>query len=250
MGELVEELRRGAESCRKVLTGEVLPHQVNAWELWETLARASDRLSEPEEYLLYASLMRLIVATVRLQCRWLRYEADELYVDSDIARKRIVSLPLQTLSSILAKSLHPLVELEELTPKALEMGMEHWVELEKARAEVDAQVDGLLTFGEASSAGGSVVQEVRFQGLLDQLEDEFSEESKAKPVPYLRFISRRGKAPYAETATRSYLTSFLISQGRLGLEMRQGEAFLVAKGEAPPKRGQSVAVVLSRPGRR
>lgn len=243
MTEQADSLRGGIETCQKALTGELLPHQVDAWGLWEILSQASDKLSGPEEYLLYATLLRLIVATVRLQCRWLRYEADELYVDADMARGKINSLSVRTLSSIFVKSFHPLVEMERMTLKALDLGKKHWDEL-AGRGVLDfASPEMFMTYQRGSEAESQVLKEVRFQELLEDLMKEFLSSDDGSDVSYESFISRRGSAGFPEMVTRSYLVSFLVSQRRLSLKA-DGTGLLLSKSPVPGDTTQSVAVIL------
>lgn len=243
MTEQAGLLRRGIETCQKAMSGELLPHQVNAWELWEILSHASDKLSESEEYLLYATLLRLIVATVRLQCRWLRYEADELYVDADLAREKIHSLSVRTLSSIFVKSFHPLVEIERMTARALDLGKRHWEELPGRVAQDYASPEIFLTYQRGSEVESQVLREVRFQELLEGLMKEFLSGDDGSDVSYRSFISKRGSAGFSEMVTRSYLVSFLVSQRRLGLK-QDGTELMLSRTAPPAGATQSVAVIL------
>lgn len=241
-----DSMRGAIDTCERALRGEILPHQVDAWELWELLSTASDRLEEPEEYLLYASLLRLIVATVRLQCRWLRYEADELYVDSDLARERITRLSTRTLNSMFLKSFHPIVEMDEMTGRALEMGRDHWEELPGERVQEELDAEGILTYGSSSEAGLLVLQEVTFDQLLSGLERELASEfdREGGSLPYRDFLTRGGRADFAEMVTRSYLGSFLISQGRITLEGDGSGLRLLEGGPDASGRTKSLAIVL------
>jgi hypothetical protein len=245
---LAEELRQGVETCEMALSGEVLPHQVDAWKLWETLAASSDRLTEPEEFLLYASLMRMIVATVRLQCRWLRYEADELYVDSDMAREKLNSLSMRILNSLFSKCFHPLVEVEQLTTQALQMGKEHWDELTGDGADDEVSSDQFLSYGRGSEAEKVAVERVPFSELLDGLEEEFLAGVDGSETPYHDFISRGGSAGFPEMVTRAYLGSFLVSLGRLNLVARGSDLKLSRGVEGLRDTVQSHAVILRKPG--
>jgi len=238
-----DSLRRGIETCQKALSGELLPHQVDAWELWEILSRASDKLSGPEEHLQYAMLLRLIVATVRLQCRWLRYEADELYVDADMARQKIHSLSVRTLSSIFVKSFHPLVEMERMTARALDVGKRHWDELAGRGFQDFASPETFLTYERGSEVESQVLREVRFQELLEDLMKEFLSSDDGSDVPYESFISKRGSAGFSEMVTRSYLVSFLVTQRRMSLKAN-GTGLRLSKIAVPGGTTQSVAVIL------
>lgn len=250
MTEIADKLREAIGRCEMALRGEILPHQINAWDMWETLTSASDGISEPEEHLLYASLVRLIVETVRLQCRWLRYEADELYVDSDIAREKMESLSMRTLNTIFLKSFHPLVEVEQLTEGAMKMGEDHWNGLPEGIEEGDFP-DGEFIMYDASSAEGEfVLQKISFEELLDGIEREVLEKISGNGVElnYGDFISRGGSAEFAEMVSRSYLSSFLISQGRLGTRI-EGPELVLFPGEGDGKdRTQTLAIILRKRG--
>jgi hypothetical protein len=248
--EIADSLRDAIAKCQMALRGELLPHQVDAWELWEVLSRASDRLSRPEEHLLYASLMKLIVETVRLQCRWLRYEADELYVDSDIAREKMNGLSMRTLNSIFLKSFHPLVEVEQLTERAMQMGKDHWDELPEGVADEELIAGEFMSYDASSAEALSVLQSIRFEDLLDELEREIIEEASrnGNEVPYRDFISRRGSADFPEMVSRSYLGSFLISQGRIGMRTNGSDLRLIPMTGGEMDRTQTLAIILRRYG--
>jgi hypothetical protein len=248
--DIADSLREAIERCRAALRGEVLPHQVDAWEMWETLSRASEKITEPEEHLLYASLMRLIIETVRLQCRWLRYEADELYVDSDIAREKVNTLSMRTLNSIFLKSYHPIVEVEQLTERAIRMGTEHWEYLTEGAAEEVFLDPGFLEYDAQSSEARSVLQRIRFDELLDELEREIVDmaATNGNEVPYGEFVSRGGSADFSEMVSRSYLGSFLLSQGRVGMVANGSDLKLVPGTGAESDRTQTLAIILRRFG--
>jgi hypothetical protein len=246
--DIADSLREAIERCQMALRGEVLPHQVDAWKMWEILSHSSERISEPEEHLLYASLMKLIVETVRLQCRWLRYEADELYVDSDIAREKVNALSMRTINTIFLKSFHPLVEVEQLTERAMAMGEEHWEDLPEGGTEEALAVAEFLRYDASSSEARSVLQRIRFDELLDQLESEIRERASnnGNEVPYSDFISRGGSADFSEMVSRSYLGSFLISQGRIGMMENGSDLRLIPEADEVKERTQTLAVILRR----
>ncbi len=249
MSEVADALRQGVETCEKALSGELLPPQVDAWDLWRLLSGAWERLQGTEDHVLYASLLRMIVATVRLQCRWLRYEADELYVDSDIARDKIRSLPTRTLNTLFIKSFHPLVELEAVTEGAMRMGKAHWDELPSAGRREEAPLDRFLSFGADSDAARQVVREIPFEHMLDALAAELAARGDQPGISYKDFITRSGRAEFPEMVSRSYLVSFLVSQGRLELEPDGEDARIVEASGGPRLRSQSLAVIVRRAGR-
>ena len=251
MTDIADQLREAIERCEMALRGEVLPHQVDAWDMWETLTNSSDIISGPEEHLLYASLMRLIVETVRLQCRWLRYEADELYVDSDIARGKMESLSMRTLNTIFLKSFHPLVEVEQLTERAMRMGEEHWDGLPEGTEEGDSPLEEFMRYDASSSEGEFVLQKIRFEELLDEIEREIMKKTSGNgmEVNYGDFISRGGSAEFAEMVSRSYLSSFLISQGRICTRLEGPELLLFpGDGDGKGNRTQTLAIILRKHG--
>jgi hypothetical protein len=248
--DIADSLREAIERCQAALKGEVLPHQVDAWRMWETLSSASEKITEPEEHLLYASLMRLIIETVRLQCRWLRYEADELYVDSDIAREKVNVLSMRTLNSIFLKSYHPIVEVEQLTERAMRMGEEHWEYLSEGGIDEIILGPGFMEYGAQSSEAQLVLQRIRFDELLDELEREIRDmaATNGNEVPYSEFVSRGGSADFTEMVSRSYLGSFLISQGRVGMVANGSDLKLVPGAGTESERTQTLAVILRRFG--
>jgi hypothetical protein len=215
LAELGDQLREGIDACKQALRGEVLPHEVDTWALWELLSGLSERITDTGDHLLYASLMRHLVATIRLQCEWLRYEADELYVDSDAARGKIASLPLSDLVSMFLRSYHPLMEIEQINNKALTMGREHWRRLGGEHSEDEELPGEFLRYTLDSDAGRSVLNQPQFGELLDSVNSELSQAAGEEGMGYGEFITRQGSSGFEEAVTRGYIVSFLISQGKL-----------------------------------
>ncbi len=248
MSRNTQVLRDGLAKCREALRGEILPHEVDAWEVWETVSELGGDLSEPEDHILYARLMKSLVATIRLQCEWLRYEADELYVDSDIARERVASLPLSRLLSIFLGCFHPLLELEEINEKALEMGREHWLDLstEGDSEGMDIPPSEFRTYDRNDEVARSVFSDIDFDEVLNSLESEFTSRIEGSGIEYDEFVSEQGRLNFNDAVRRSYLSSFLLSQGRLELVDNQGGPKLVKNTNGRKGDTHSLAIVLRR----
>ncbi len=243
MTRLKEALREGIEACGEVLRGEKLPHQLDVWQIWRRVEEASRQITEIEEMRLYATLARMVVSVLRLQCRWLRYEADELFVDSDIARDTIEKMHLRSVITIFLKSLHPVVELEQLNARAFEMGMDHWDEITQFEPIGEMQPSEVETYGLGSRETSGFVGGPDFEELVSRIEEEYREKASRGEVEYADFVSKGGGAAFAETVERAFLTSFLISQGKLAVRERRGRLLLVKPTGSERQISESLAVV-------
>ncbi len=244
MTRSIDVLLDGIRICDEVLRGERLPHQVDIWDLWERVKEASVMPDDIDQMRLYASLARKVVSVLRLQCSWLRYEADELFVGSDIARDTIEKMHLRSIITIFIKSLHPVVEVEQLNTKAVEMGMDHWEELIRFLPIEDMAPGRVEMYRPGSEEASHFVGGPDFEGLVSRIEDEYRDLSSQGKVEYWAFLSRDGTASFAEVVERAFLTSFLLSQGRLSLRDRDGRLLLSKPNDSQRQISQSLAVVI------
>jgi hypothetical protein len=67
-------------------------------------------------------------------------------------------------------------------------------------------------------------------------------------VPYGEFVSKGGSADFTEMVSRSYLGSFLISQGRIGMVVDGSDLWLVPGVGVESERTQTLAIILRRAG--
>ena len=95
-----------------------------------------------------------------------------------------------------------------------------------------------------------MLQRVRFDELLDELEREIRDmaSTNGNEVPYGEFVSRGGSADFTEMVSRSYLGSFLISQGRIGMRTNGSDLKLIPRASGEMDRTQTLAVILRRFG--
>ena len=93
-------------------------------------------------------------------------------------------------------------------------------------------------------------QKIRFDELLDGLEREIRDmaATNGNEVPYSEFVSRGGSADFTEMVSRSYLGSFLISQGRVGMVANGSDLKLVPGVSVEAERTQTLAIILRRLG--
>jgi hypothetical protein len=248
----VEYLLRLIDLCRVVGTRGTDPFQVDIEASLKILRRRLPDWRLLDELLLDSDAIHALSSIVRLQGEWLKHKASSLYIDPVLVELKIRLSPEEELARMLAESRHPLVTISQLFPQGLRMALDYW--------------NGLLPFSEREIGLGSpegspleglsikdlvnmrVLSEEEFERRLQELlRDAKSRAGDEGKLDYFDFIRA---SSFDETALRAYVTSFLVSEGRLALEvdpieemtwltLREGSA---DPGASPP---MSVATRLS-----
>ncbi|MBI4344601.1 MAG: hypothetical protein HY555_03335 [Euryarchaeota archaeon] len=218
-----EELLRIIALCRAVERRGVDPFQVDVGRSIEKLRRYLPRWRLPEELLLDAEALNRIAAIVRLQGDWLKHRASALYIDPILVELKIRMLEPERLASVFFRSWHPIVALEQLSEKRLEEGLDYWNSLlplaERLREEAPSGGElGLLTREDLVNL--RTFSEVEFKDLLKKILEELRAMAKGGKVSYREFIYR---GTFAEAVERAYLTSFLVTDGYVELDVKHLE---------------------------
>ncbi|MFQ6134794.1 MAG: hypothetical protein ACE5KU_03130 [Nitrososphaerales archaeon] len=245
-----EDLLRIIDLCRVVETRGSDPFEVDVQKSLTTLKKHLPRWKLLDELLLDAEALSQITSIIRLQKKWIAYRASSLYVDPLVVELKIRLSTPEALAKALAKSWHPAVSLEQISPKRLSDAMDYWNNL----LPLDERF-APLSQGELLEPGSfdfedlvrlKVVLEEEFRDLLSSLLLELKERIGSEGrVEYEDFVYVED---FQETVLRAYLTSFLVSEGAVILQVDplEEEAYLALGSlEEPSSRTPSNSKVIT-----
>jgi hypothetical protein len=196
---------------------------------------------EVQDLILDARTMNALSRVVKMQEGRLRYQAQLFHADPEAMAEKLDKFDAKVLGKLFLEAWHPIVELEQLTPEALEEALDYWDELptvearrrERPRKEPppveSVTLDDLL-------ARGILARD----GFGDQLAERWDDLKARGSSDYYAFVD----APtHAERIQRAYATSYLITYGYATLSQTDGKLELKPRGEREPPQ-QSVSLPL------
>ncbi|MEE9134993.1 MAG: hypothetical protein V3U25_03985 [Nitrososphaerales archaeon] len=249
-----EQIMRIIELCKAVEKEGFDPFNVDVESSLTTLKKYLPNWKELDELLLDMEAVRRITGLVRLQAEWIKHRVSALYVDPLLVELKLKMLPEDKLASIFMRSLHPIVNLNQISPAKVKEALDYWNRLaplkeRMAKLQGDRSIEaGHLTFEELVKM--EVLGEEEFNDSLQKLWEELlqrrSEFAKDK-IPYWEFI---GSELYEDSVRRAYLMTFLVSDGYVEMEIDPlEEAIYIVPNQhqkLPPKEAlpRSIAVTL------
>lgn len=246
--EKLEEILRVIELCRDVESSSANPFDV---DIKEKIALLKERLPDWKflgELLLDSEALYELSQIVRLQDEWLKHRASSLYIDPLLIQLKLKLLAKNSLSEAFIKSWHPVVQIDQLSPKGIEKAFVYWRDLTPMSERFKDQFGsygtrpGVVGYSELVSLG--VFTEEQFESTLSSLHEELLEKSNGEWIDYREFIDAKD---YQGKVRRAYLLAFLVSEGRASLrtEPLTGKIWtkpLAEKSSTPPK---SVAISIT-----
>ena len=198
-----------------------------------------------DELLVDSEALLELAQIVKLQDEWLKHRASSLYIDPLLIQLKIKLLAKESLSEAFIKSWHPLVQLDQISPKGLEKAFVYWRDLTPMAERFKDQFGsfgtrpGVVDYAELVSLG--VFTKEEFEDSLTRLFDELLQASNGDWIDYRDFTA--GKS-FEERVRRSYLMAFLISEGRalLRTEPLTGKVWTMALSEKAKGVPKSVAI--------
>ena len=156
---------------------------------------------------------------VKLQDEWLKHRASSLYIDPLLIQLKLKLLPKDALIESFIRSWHPIVQVDQLSPKGLERAFVYWRDLEPMSERFKEEFGsygkrpGSIEYAELVELG--VFTQVEFEMRLKDLMLELVERSNGEWIDYRAFISGE---TFEKKVLRAYLMAFLISEGRASLK--------------------------------
>ena len=201
-----------------------------------------------DELLLDSEAVLELAQIVRLQDEWLKHRASALYIDPLLIQLKIKLLSKDALNEAFVKSWHPVAQVDQLSPKGLERAFVYWRDLQPMSERFKDEFGsygvkpGTVDYAELVSLG--VFTQDEFEDKLKKLHDELLRKSGGEWIDYSEFL---GATSFEERVLRSYLLSFLISEGRASLktEPLTGRVWTIGFSERIKGLPKSVAIAVT-----
>jgi hypothetical protein len=219
--DLVEYILRVIESCRTVGSKQINPFDLDVIYAFNRLHKYLPKLKGRTEQLLDSEAVKELSNVVKLQGDWIRNRASSGYIDPLLIELKIRSMDLNSLSDVFLRSWHPIVELEQLTPKRLKEGMDYWNSLPSLKDRSES-LGGLPlarqeTISKEDLVGMNLLSSKEFTQILEDLwREALSSPQNENGLEYRKFVYRD---TYLESAMRAYLVSFLVTYGYADLRI-------------------------------
>lgn len=250
--ERQELLLRIIDLCDTVRKRGLDPFDVEVREFFDRLRELLPKLQKHEELYLDIQAVLGLADVVFQQGEWIKHKSSMLYLDPLLITLKLHALPAKDLAGILAHALHPIVQLESLSPHGIKEAQGYWTSLppleERWRGLDTTEVlTGEIARRELAKLG--IITEEDFAAVLDRTWRELKDAAGEKGVlSYWDFISKRS---FEETVARAWLVSFLVSYGYATLELKPLEEEILLKPLAKPRELErvvtfSVPIAISR----
>jgi len=236
-----ELLMRIIDLCESVRKKGLDPFDVEVREFFDRLRELLPKLRREEEFYLDIQAVLGLADVVYQQGEWVKHRSSALYLDPLLIMLKVHALPPRELAEVLARSWHPIVDIECLTPGGIDEAAEYWKNLppmdERLREPETAEVlTGELARKELAKMG--VLSEEDFVALLDKSWRELREYAGERgEVSYWSFISDRS---FERTVLRAWIVSFLVSYGYATMEIKPLEEEIILRPMPKPERPEQV----------
>jgi hypothetical protein len=201
-----------------------------------------------DELLLDSEAMLELAQIVKLQDEWLKHRASSLYIDPLLIQLKVKLLAKNELSEAFVKSWHPIVQLDQISPKGLEKAFVYWRDLlpmaERFKAEFGSYGTKPGTVGYAELVELGIFTRQQFDKDLKELHEELLQKSNGDWIDYREFIEADS---FEAKVARAYLLSFLISAGEASLrtDPLSGKVWTMALREKVAGVPKSVALSVT-----
>ena len=216
-----EDLLRIIDLCKVVENKSLDPFNVNIKKSIKTLKTHLPEWELLDELLLDSEALGQLASIINLQEEWIKHKASMLYIDPVLVELKIRLASPEFLERVFLRSWHPVVRIEQISSWRIKEALDYWnalVPLEERYREshtVIPSTGGVLTISDLMKL--RILSEEEFSKMIDDLLEDFRKKiGKKDGISYWDFIS---VDTYEETILRAYMTSFLISEGQVNLDV-------------------------------
>jgi hypothetical protein len=216
-----EEIIRLIALLQAIQSSSTDPFAINIKEKLLLLKKQLPQWKFLDELLLDSEALYQLVQIVKLQEQWLKHRASSLYIDPLLLELKIRLLSKEGLADSLVKSWHPVVQIDQLSPRGLEKAFTYWRDLTPISER----------FKESFGSYGNPVEKIEYEELIRMrifTKEQFESQLKAiyneliekadkdQGVDYRRFINSED---FETTVIRAYLMAFLVTEGKAVLHI-------------------------------
>ena len=230
-----EHLQRTIDSCRSVEERGLDPFLVDVDHVLTIIHEYFPEWENPEDLCLDAEAVHQLASAIKHQSEWIKHRSTSLYTDPFLIEEKLRKLSKEEIGTIFLKSWHPIVELEQISPRSLMEATKYWQNLiplnERWQEKAGLQTEtGTTTREELLKQ--HIITEKEFSKELEMFWQELKQKTMGEvKIDYWDFI---GAKTYEETVRRAYMTSFLVTYGYATLEVDRLEEMVYIRSYKTP----------------
>lgn len=210
----IEDILRVIELCRSIRLSSTDPFEVDIKEKINILRKLLPDYKFLEELLLDAEALYQLSQIVKLQDEYIKRKAGSMYIDPLLIELKLRLLSKESLANAIVKSLHPIANIDQLSPRGLERAFIYWRDLQPLSERFK---DERVTVTQPGKIGVEelvtmrILSKEKFEDKLKAIEDELTKVSAGSWIDYYSFIDAD---KYEEKVERAYILSFLVTEGK------------------------------------
>ena len=234
--------------CESVKSSSADPFEVDIREKIELLRKHLPEWKFLDELLLDSEAILELAQIVNLQNQYLMHRASSLYIDPLLIQLKVKFLAKEELTEAFVKSWHPVVQVDQVSPKGLEKAFAYWRDLiplaERFKQDFGSygikpgviDVSGLVDL--------KIYSQEQFEDRLKGLREDLMAKSNGEWIDYRQFIDAE---TFEGKVVRAYLLAFLITEGLASLKTDPltGKIWVVALSGKSGGMPKSVAVSIT-----
>ncbi len=236
--------------CMTVESHGLNPFEVEVQQILGTLREYLPGWKALDDIILDAQTLNQIATVVSLQGEWLKRRSTSLFVDPLLVELKLRMMSSPRLMAMFALVWQPIVEMEGLSGKRVQEGVDYWnnlVSLEERRLKLPSATDSLGKVSEEELIKRKLLSKKTFAEVLDNLWLELKEKTVSEGrIRYWNFIYAD---TYEETVNRAYLVSFLITYGYATMQINplEEEVYLIPNKDLiePSSRRQAISIPIA-----
>lgn len=238
------ELRDIIATSRAMEERRLNPFHLDVGEALEAADRYFPAWEAIDDLTLDARALNALSRVVKMQEGRLRYQAQLFHADPEQMAEKLTKFGTNQLAKVFLGAWHPVVELEQLTPQALEEALDYWNQLtpvaERRRERPRRQAPPVESVTLDDLLAKGILPRDTFSHHVAELWEELQ---RRGPTPYHDFIA----GPTREAKVdRAYATAYLVTYGYAHLAQRDGALVLHPRGERePPQESVSFPIVVA-----
>ena len=178
----------------------------------------------PEDLCLDAETIYRLSSVIKFQGDWLKYRSTSLYADPFLIEDKLRRLNKEELVTMFLNAWHPIIELEQISPRSLEEAIKYWrnlLPLSERWQKIEATQVETETTTREEMIRQRILDDIAFSERLEAFWEELKQ--KVGRVGKIRYWDFVGADTYPETVRRAYFAAFLITYGYATLEIHRLE---------------------------
>lgn len=234
--------------CESIESSSANPFDVDIKEKLLILKERLPELKQLDELLLDSEAMLELSQIIKLQDQYVKAKASSLFIDPLLIQLKVKLLANNELSEAFIRSWHPVVQLDQISPRGLERAFVYWRDLAPMAERFKEEFGnygvrpGTVDYPELIKLG--VFTQQQFENDLNDIHSELMQKSDGNWIDYREFIDADA---FEKKVLRAYLLAFLISEGRASLrtEPLTGKVWTMGLTEKAAGAPKSVALSVT-----